>query len=77
MKILKEKNVFCLFVTHFYELINKGFPVLSVIVDKSNQNKRTFKVERRDFSESSFSKDILKKYNLDSESLKNMISRRT
>ena len=69
MKKLKEQNVFCLFVTHFFELINKGFPSLNVIIDKNGQNKRTFRVERSDFAKSSFSQDILKKYNLDFESL--------
>ena len=69
MKSFYARNIFCLFVTHFYEVIDYGFPTLCATVNTQCDNTRTFKIERGVHTRSSYAEDILKKYGLDKESL--------
>ena len=73
---LYKKGVFGVYVTHHkigvtYENSEKGLeiPMLNVLLDKDG-TKRTYKIARRTETESSHAQDILKKYRLDFNSLK-------
>ena len=63
------KGVFGVYVTHIHGIADTGIPILNVIVDTDDDNRRTFRVVRRDSVRSSFAHDILKKYGLTSEQL--------
>jgi len=65
-----QKGVFGIYVTHIHGIADTGIPILNVIVDTDDDNRRTFRVVRRDSVRSSFANDILKKYGLTSEQLK-------
>ncbi len=67
---MKNDRHFGVYVTHFHQVTGTDFPTLSAVVDKSDENRRTYKIMRNDISESSYAADILKKYRLDKESLK-------
>ena len=69
MRNFAEKNAFCLFVTHFYEVMEFEFPVLCAAVNTDQENQRTFKIERGVREKRSYAEDILKKYRLDRNSL--------
>ena len=69
MRIFSEKNIFCLFVTHFYEVMEFEFPILCAAVNTDHENQRTFKIERGVREKRSYAEDILKKYGLDRVSL--------
>ena len=73
---LYRKGVFGVYVTHHKiggksENSEKGFeiPMLNVLLDRDGK-KRTYKIARRTETESSHAQDILKKYRLDFNSLK-------
>lgn len=63
------KGVFGLFVTHVHALTDGSIPVLSAEVDEEDENRRTYRIRRARVTHSSYAYDILKKYNLDRESL--------
>ena len=67
---LKDSGSFTLYITHQRGLESAGVPFLSVIVDARDQNRRTYRIARRKEFESSFALDILRRYDLDEESLK-------
>ena len=69
MKQLKEAGAFCLFVTHFHDAADSGFPVLYAAIDKEDENKRTYRIERGVHKRKSYASDILRKYGMDAESL--------
>lgn len=66
---IKNRGIFGLFVTHFHEVKRKGFPLLSAVVEEDGEHRRTFKIYRSDGAHSSYARDILRKYKLDSRSL--------
>lgn len=68
---MREKAVFGLFVTHFHEVSEHGYPMLHAVVENTpeEQNKRVYRIVRADKKTSSFAEDILKKYSLDRRSL--------
>ena len=66
---IKERDIGGLYVTHFHEIQDTSFPILGVSVDKSDENRRTFKITRRNYEKNSYAFDILKKYGLDADSL--------
>ncbi len=66
---LKAISAFGLYVTHFHEVNNGGFPMLNTIIDSDNENRRTFKIVKSSDLKSSYAYDILKKYNLTKEAL--------
>ncbi len=67
-KINKNRN-FGLYVTHFHQVTQFDFPVLSAQIDESDENKRTYKIKKSKGTASSYASDILKKYGLDKNSL--------
>ena len=62
---LKEAGAFALFVTHFNKYNYGSFPILNAVIDKTNENKRTFLIRKSSAMEASYANDILKKYGLD------------
>lgn len=66
---LHRRNIGGLYVTHFHEIADTSFPILGVIIDKSDENKRTFKISRKNNEKCSYAQDILIKYGLDKSSL--------
>lgn len=65
---LRARETFGLYVTHFLEIKNQDFPVLSAVVEGEG-NRRTFQIRRQDGAASSYAVDILRKYGLDADSL--------
>lgn len=65
---LSKNEMFGLFVTHFHEVCGKGFPILRTEV--LDGNKRSYRIIRDDSGRGSYALDILKKYGLDAESLR-------
>lgn len=65
-----ETGHFGLFVTHFHEVMELDVPVLSAQVDPADENKRTYRILRAKGGASSFAADILRKYRLDRDSLR-------
>lgn len=74
-KINKNKN-FGLYVTHFHQVTELDSPILSAQIDESDENKRTYKIKKSKGSASSYALDILKKYGLDKESLRERIEKK-
>lgn len=70
---ISNNNCFGLWVTHFHEVLTLNYPVLSVQV--SEDNERTYRIEKSKCGMSSYALDILKKYRIDKESLKERIRR--
>ncbi len=66
---IKNRGIGGLYVTHFHEISDTSFPILGVEVNKEDENKRTFKITRKNNERSSYAHDILVKYGLDFESL--------
>ncbi|MBQ2737017.1 MAG: hypothetical protein IJF26_06270 [Clostridia bacterium] len=66
---IKSRGIGGLYVTHFHEIADTSFPILGVEVNKEDENKRTFKITRKNDERSSYAHDILVKYGLDIESL--------
>lgn len=69
-------GIFGVYVTHIHGTADLKIPMLNVIVDTDNDNKRTFKVVRRDSVRSSYAYDILKKYGLGAERLAELVKKR-
>ncbi len=67
---LKDSGSFTLYITHQRGLETANVPFLSVIVDRDDQNRRTYRIARRLEAEGSYAADILRRYALDEESLK-------
>lgn len=66
---IHKRNIGGLYVTHFHEISDTSFPILGVIIDKDDENKRTFKISRKNDEKCSYAHDILVKYGLDKASL--------
>ncbi len=71
---LYKKKIFSLYITHQHTVNAKDMPHLNVMIDKDDQNRRTFKVTRKKDSGGSFALDILKKYSLTKEALEERFS---
>jgi len=56
-------------VTHFHEVEEAEFPLLSACVAPEDENRRTYKIIVAKGRQSSYAADILKKYGLDEQSL--------
>ena len=59
-----------LFVTHFHEVRQGGYPMLNTVTEEDENHVRTFRIVRDLGITSSFADDILRKYRLDAASLK-------
>ncbi len=66
---IRASKHFCLYVTHFHEVMALEYPVLSAEIDPNDENKRTYRIVKTKGNASSYAADILKKYRLDKESL--------
>jgi len=66
---IKERGIGGLYVTHFHEISDTSFPILGVIVNKDDENRRTFKISLKNDEKCSYAHDILVKYGLDKASL--------
>lgn len=67
---IKRRGISGLYVTHFHEITDTSFPILGVEVIPTDENKRTFKITPKNDEKGSYAKDILRKYRLDEDSLK-------
>ncbi|MBR6521133.1 MAG: hypothetical protein IKT47_00530 [Oscillospiraceae bacterium] len=67
---LFELGAFGIYITHQHGVGNTKIPFLSVIVDASDENRRTYRIERRRGASDSFALDILKKYGLTADALR-------
>lgn len=67
--ILKQQNRAGLCVTHFHQCCTVPLPRLSTVVEDGN-HKRTFRICRDSEASASFAANILQKYGLDAESLR-------
>lgn len=68
---MRKSSAFGLFVTHFHDVSEHGYPMLQAVVENTptEQNKRVYRIVRADKRTGSFAKDILKKYSLDRRAL--------
>lgn len=64
-----ERGNFGLYITHQHGLGKTEIPYLNVLVDKDDNNRRTFKIVRQQGSGGSFAADILRKYGLTRQDL--------
>ena len=71
---LKNSGSFVLYITHQHGLESSNVPFLSVIVDESNSNRRTYRITRRTEAAGSYAADILRRYHLDQASLEARIA---
>lgn len=69
-----ERGVFGMFVTHIHSLTGSRIPTLAAVIDENDENRRTYKIKRVGATSSSFAEDILEKYRLDRESLKQRLT---
>lgn len=63
-KKLYADRQFGVYVTHQKSVLKEDIPLLSCIVDKDDENKRTYKIKRIDRIGSSHAEDVLRKYAL-------------
>lgn len=64
-----DSGSFGIYITHQHAIGESRIPFLSVIIDESDANRRTYRIARRRASEGSFAEDILKKYGMTEEAL--------
>lgn len=67
---LNGSGSFGLYITHQHEVGESKIPFLGVVIDASDGNKRTYRIEKRRLPPKSFAADILEKYGLTSDALK-------
>lgn len=67
--ILRDKGALGLYVTHFHEVADCDFPMLNTVINADDPSNRTYKIMKSSAIRSSYARDILRKYGLDSESL--------
>jgi hypothetical protein len=67
---LYESGSFGIYITHQHGIAQTRIPFLSVIIDESDANRRTYKIARRRGASGSFAYDVLKKYALTAKALK-------
>ena len=61
---LHQRRVYGLYITHQHALSDNGVPYLNVVVDRTDANRRTYKIERQKSRDGSFAADILRKCRL-------------
>lgn len=66
---LHAKNILGLYITHQHSLSNTDIPYLNVIIDRKDENRRTFKIAKQKSVGGSYAKDILEKCELTLEAL--------
>ncbi|MBQ9116707.1 MAG: hypothetical protein IJY04_06755 [Clostridia bacterium] len=70
---LYESGNFGLYITHQHGVDEKTVPFLGVLVDESDRNRRTYRIERRRLNNRSFAADILIKYGITRDGLKDIL----
>ncbi len=68
-RALADAGVAGLFVTHFHEVSETGLPMLCTVVDRDDENRRTYRIVEQAGIGSSYARDVLRKYRLDAASL--------
>ena len=66
---LYDSGCFGLYITHQHETSGSKVPFLGVMIDETDSNRRTYRIEKRRLPPRSFAKDILEKYGLTPEAL--------
>jgi hypothetical protein len=66
---LFNSGCFGLYITHQHRLAGTNIPFLSVIVDESDANRRTYRIARLRTAAGSYAADILRRYGLTKEAL--------
>ena len=66
---MAQRGVFGVYVTHIHALTGQSIPSLAAVIDPDDENRRTYRIRRVDRTDSSYARDILRKYALDSDSL--------
>jgi DNA mismatch repair ATPase MutS len=66
---LHEKAILGLYITHQHGLTDLGIPYLNVLIDRSDANRRTYKIARQKSTGGSYAKDILTRLGLTEEAL--------
>ena len=67
---LHASGNFGLYITHQHGVDEQTVPFLGVLVDEQDKNRRTYRIERRRLKNRSFAADILSKYGITQEGLK-------
>ncbi|MBQ4064685.1 MAG: hypothetical protein IJD10_01150 [Clostridia bacterium] len=66
---LHEKAILGLYITHQHALNDLGIPYLNVLIDRSDANRRTYKIARQKSTGGSYAIDILERCGLTVEAL--------
>ncbi len=66
---LRDRAAFGLYITHQHALNDLGVPYLNVLIDRSDANRRTYKIARQKSTGGSYARDILERYGLTKEAL--------
>lgn len=66
---LYNNNTFGIYVTHQQSMEGSNVPMLNVVVDTEDSNRRTYKISKKNDSKGSYAKDVLEKYGLTEEAL--------
>jgi DNA mismatch repair ATPase MutS len=66
---LFSSGCFGIYITHQHRLAGTKIPFLSVIVDESDANRRTFRIEKLRSAAGSYAEDILRRYRLTKDAL--------
>ena len=61
---LYKSGSFGLYITHQHDIAENEIPFLGVMIDESDRNRRTYRIEKRRLPPRSFARDILEKYGL-------------
>lgn len=73
---LFESGTFGVYVTHLHELTGGDVPTLAAVIDENDNNRRTFRIVRMRRTDSSHAADILYRYGLTREQLREALARR-
>ncbi len=69
---LYKSGNFGFYITHQHDVREAEIPFLGVVVDSSDSNRRTYRIEKRRLPPKSFARDILEKYGLTKEALSSL-----
>lgn len=61
---LYKSGSFGLYITHQHDISENEIPFLGVMIDETDRNRRTYRIEKRRLPPRSFARDILEKYGL-------------
>lgn len=64
-----QSGAYGIYITHQHGISESDIPYLNVVIDRNDENRRTYKVAKRRNEHGSFAIDVLKKYSLTKEML--------